>query len=944
MDTDLQQTLLQLFQQVRDNPDDMPVISVDAWQEGSLEWQLLSGFQAVLERLQQSRQEAHKNAEQLREKEAEYRSIFEATDGVFIANLDGYPVEANPAVCKMFGYSYEEFIGLDPTTFIHPDSLHLQDEHVQASREDNEYQSQGVVLRKDGTSFLAEAHTAPFMYKGEPHILAMVHDITERVRAEEQVREKEAQYHSIFEATTDAVFIIDLEDGHVIEANPAACKVYGYSHEEFIGLPPHAIIHPDVLPNFLEKALPAIRAGGEYHTRGVNLRKDGSAFPIEVHETSFTYQGKQQMLVVLRDITQQVRAEEELREKEEQYRSIFEASVDGLLISDLEGEHIIEANPAICAMNGYTREELLALPPANLVHSESHSVIGEALQTIKQGGQFYNHSVALRKDGSTFEAESRGSIFMYKGKPHILTISRDITERMQVEEQLREKEAEYRRIFEATSDGLIIIDLESGRIVEANPAACEIYGYDYDEFIGSPATITSHPDDLPFIIENVIPMIMAGGDFRAQAVGLHKDGSAFHLDVHDTAFTYQGEPHVLAVVRDITEQVQAQQLLERRVEERTRELSTLLSVSHNVASTIELKPLLGLVLDQLKLVADYTGSSFSILEGDDLVLVDNRGPAPLEQALQIHLPVKRMGLIWEMFCRQEPVIIADVQDDTTLAQAFRTWMGNRMETPFSYIRAWMGVPLMLKEQVIGMLTLSSEEPDYYTPRHATLALAIANQAAVALENARLYEQAQELASLEERQRLARELHDSVSQALYGITLGTHTARTLLDRDPKQVVEPLNYVLSLAEAALAEMRALIFELRPESLETEGLVTSLIKQTTALQARHSITVSLSLCDEPDVPLKIKQELHRVAQEALHNIVKHAAAKKVDVQLASDTEGITLEIRDNGHGFDTTAAFPGHLGLHSMRERIGKLRGILHIESQPGVGTNIRARIPV
>jgi len=375
-----------------------------------------------------------------------------------------------------------------------------------------------------------------------------------------------------------------------------------------------------------------------------------------------------------------------------------------------------------------------------------------------------------------------------------------------------------------------------------------------------------------------------------------------------------------------------------------RELSTLLKVSHNVASTIELKPLLGLVLDQLRVVADYTGSSFSIVDEEDLVLVENRGPAPLEQALQLHFPIKRMGLIWDMFCRQEPVIIADVQDDTSLAQAFREWMGNRMETTFSYIRAWMGVPLTLKDQVIGMLTLSKSEPGYFTPRHATLTLAVANQAAVALENARLYVQAQDLAALEERQRLARELHDSVSQALYGITLGTHTARTLLERDASRAAEPLNYVLSLAEAALAEMRALIFELRPESLETEGLVVSLTRQGTALQARHGITASLSLCDEPDVPLKVKQELHRVAQEALHNIVKHAAANRVDLRLSSDAKSITLEIRDNGRGFDTNAEFPGHLGLHSMRERIGRLGGVLQIESQSGAGTIIRARIPV
>jgi signal transduction histidine kinase len=253
------------------------------------------------------------------------------------------------------------------------------------------------------------------------------------------------------------------------------------------------------------------------------------------------------------------------------------------------------------------------------------------------------------------------------------------------------------------------------------------------------------------------------------------------------------------------------------------------------------------------------------------------------------------------------------------------------------------VPLVLKERIIGMLVLNSRDVRVFTLHHAALALAIANQAAIAIENARLYEQARALAALEERQKLARELHDSVSQALYGISLGIHTARTALERDPSQLAEPLDYVLSLSEAALAEMRALIFELRPESLETEGLVSALTKQAASLHARHHILVSTELCAEPDLPLKVKQDLYRIAQEALHNVVKHAHASKVSLHLEQTTEGVLLEMRDDGVGFDTTASFPGHLGLRSMRERVMNMGGMFEIESVPEAGTRICVRIP-
>ncbi len=199
-------------------------------------------------------------------------------------------------------------------------------------------------------------------------------------------------------------------------------------------------------------------------------------------------------------------------------------------------------------------------------------------------------------------------------------------------------------------------------------------------------------------------------------------------------------------------------------------------------------------------------------------------------------------------------------------------------------------------------------------------------------------------SLEERQRLARELHDSVSQALYGISLGVHTALTLFDTDRAKTREALDYALSLAHAGLAEMRALIFELRPESLEREGLVAALTRHAEALRARHRIEVDLGLCEEPDAPLSVKEALYRIAQEALQNAVRHAHPGRLDVRLICSAEGVRLEVCDDGAGFDPSADHPGHLGLQSMRERALNLGGSLDIVSEPGCGTQVYATVPV
>jgi len=315
-----------------------------------------------------------------------------------------------------------------------------------------------------------------------------------------------------------------------------------------------------------------------------------------------------------------------------------------------------------------------------------------------------------------------------------------------------------------------------------------------------------------------------------------------------------------------------------------------------------------------------------------------------EQLMQLRFSPHYLGSIWKAMTSREMVLLSDVRGESPMAQALREAMGELMDTRLGYVRACLFVPLTLKDRVDGMLVMTSTEVDAFTQHHATLAQAIANQAAIAIENARLYARAQELAALEERQKLARELHDSVSQALYGISLGAHAARTALERAPGEVEEPLDYVLSLAEAALAEMRALIFELRPESLEMEGLVSALTKRVAALQARHELVVSTELCDEPALSLHVKQELYRVAQDAMHNTVKHARANHIELHLEQTTGEIMLEVCDNGAGFDTSASFPGHLGLYSMRERVTNLGGAFEIASMPGHGTRVRARIPV
>jgi signal transduction histidine kinase len=253
------------------------------------------------------------------------------------------------------------------------------------------------------------------------------------------------------------------------------------------------------------------------------------------------------------------------------------------------------------------------------------------------------------------------------------------------------------------------------------------------------------------------------------------------------------------------------------------------------------------------------------------------------------------------------------------------------------------VPLRLQGRISGVLSCYTVSDQPLPEPELRLLTTIADQVAVAVENARLEAQARCHAAQEERARLARELHDSVSQAIYGIALGVRTALTLLERDPTRAAAPLEHVLPLAEAALTEMRALIFDLRPDALEAEGLVMALEKQAAALRARHGLAVHLHAGAEPSASLAAKEALYHIAREALHNTVKHAHAGVVDLNLYADGDDLVLEIRDDGVGFNPHLVPSEHLGLHGMQQRAIQAGGRLEVQSTAGQGTRIRVQVP-
>ena len=374
--------------------------------------------------------------------------------------------------------------------------------------------------------------------------------------------------------------------------------------------------------------------------------------------------------------------------------------------------------------------------------------------------------------------------------------------------------------------------------------------------------------------------------------------------------------------------------LYERTKVQAKETEALLRADAELFQTLSLNAVLQALVD---VAVDVLGADKSIVvlhEGDIDVIRAARNYAPETRA--------SFNVVLAGMPHEEPAPAgqeAHVYSDARLAPEYMA-----PTLALEGIASHISVPIRDAQRMLGAFSVSFVETHAFTKDEERLFMALADRAAVAIQNADLYERAQQAASLEERQRLARELHDSVSQALFGIALGAQTARLRLDSNPAAAVEPVEYVMSLAQAGLAEMRALIFELRPESLESEGLVAALEKQVAAAQARHNLPIETELCEEPDCRIEIKEALYRIAQEALNNVVKHAQASHVSVSLSVQDGALVLVVADNGVGFDATATYPGHVGLLSMPERAAKLGGTAKVVSSPGAGARVEAVIPV
>ncbi|MGE5240260.1 MAG: PAS domain S-box protein, partial [Bacteroidota bacterium] len=269
-------------------------------------------------------------------------------------------------------------------------------------------------------------------------------------------------------------------------------------------------------------------------------------------------------------------SEEALRASEERYHTIFNASVDGLALCTPDGR-IMDANPAFCHLHGYTREELLSAESFQFVHPDSHLRCWAFFEAASAGHNLSSEAKAQRKDGTFFAAEAHGVPVHYGHEPHLLLIMRDITKNKLAEQQLADREEQYRVMFNATSDGMALWTID-GKLVDVNQACCNLHGMTREQLLKAPLTEFVPPESMPKLMQ-LLATVREGRAYQDEAIATHKNGQVFHLDMRGVPATFQGKRHVLLVLRDITEAKKKEEEL-RKSEAQLRQAQKMEAIGH----------------------------------------------------------------------------------------------------------------------------------------------------------------------------------------------------------------------------------------------------------------------------------------------------------------------------------------------------------------------------
>lgn len=509
----------------------------------------------------------------------------------------------------------------------------------------------------------------------------------------------------------------------------------------------------------------------------------------------------------------------------------------------------------------------------------------------------------------------------------------EIAERERAQQALLESQVRFAGILDIANEAIISID-QNQRIVLFNKGAETIFGYASTEVLGQPLDLlipdrftVAHREHIVDFAQTPETARLMGA--RQEIVGLRKDGREFPAEASISKLDLGGTKIFTVVLRDITERKRAQEGRESLIVQ----LRALNEAARAITAELSLEQVLQKIASTARELIQAKYAALGVHDGQrHLSRFITAGIEPSAHAKIGAFPTGH-GLLKTLLQRGRTLLINDIKHHPTA-------IGFPDHHPV--MRSLLGVPIYSKGKLLGALYLADKEDGSdFTESDQKLLEMLALHIAIAIENARLYEQTQRLAILEERERFARDLHDGIIQSIYAVGLALDQAKVDISPASQATREQIDLCLKSLSGVIQDIRNYIFDLRPQALKHQGLKARLegliaeVKVNTLLPIQAQIDAGVSDC------LNTWQASHifHICHEALSNAIRHAQPSRISIKLTGDGDLITLVVEDDGIGFELpTAIQPGHRGLGNIKARVAQLGATLKIDSDTRQGTRV------
>ncbi len=861
-----------------------------------------------------------------------------------------------------FGATYEAFLDC-----VHPEDRQRVMDAVDASVEhDADYEIEHRIIWPDGSiRWVQETGDVMRDESGKPvRMLGIVQDITSRKDAAEALRESEDMFRTVAEQSPNMVFV-NIE-GRVVYANRMCEETMGYTRDEFYA-PDFdflALIAPDY-HDLIKTSFGMHRAGQDVPPyEYVLLTKGGKRIDAIISSKLIRYGGQVAILGTVTDITSRKRVERALRASQRFLQSTVDSLVDNIAILDEEGT-ILAVNDS---WRRFGQENGLAWGDCGLGRNylavtdssvgRSSNLAREAARGIRAviGGELDQFSIEYpcHSPGEKRWFVMRVTHFELAGSIRAVILHENITERKLAEET----RARLAAIVESSEDAIIGKALD-GTILSWNVGAERIYGYPAAEAVGMPVSMLL-PPDRPDEIAQILDRIKSGGRVaQFQTTRVAKDGRELHVSLNISPILDENGQVAGAstIARDITEIKHAELALRQATEEaraareeeeaRRLEAERRRSIAESLGDVLKFLNSNRTLKEVLNYIAAQAGELLGTRAAGIYTLERDTGTWSVRATRGLlvtyvagtRLPVGQSALRQAMTTRQ-PVAISDLADSLESGKEEPPSADEQVAAASwaRIYRALLAVPIVVQDQVYGGMLLYYGEPRSFTQEEIDLAVAFGDQVALAIGNDQLRQQVEEAATSAERDRLARELHDAVTQTLFSASLIAEAMPRVWEQNPEEGRRGLEELRRLTRGAAAEMRTMLVELRPAALTEKPLGELLRHLTEAMAGRTRLPVELNVDGDSVLQPDVQIAFYRITQEALNNIAKHAGASAVTVDLACKPNQTVLQVSDNGAGFEPRNVLPDRFGLGIMRERAQGIGAAILIDSEPGQGTRI------